>query len=71
MLENEKNDLVQNIMGSMSPREFNTRLKFIALDKTLFEIEISSDGIQEAHESVLNVVRIAVNTASSVIVSAK
>ena len=71
MLENEKNDLVQNIMGSMSPREFNTRLKFIALDKTLFEIEITSNGIQEMHDDVLSMITTAVSTASAIIISAK
>lgn len=71
MHENVNDDLVQDIVNSINPTEFSTRLKFIALDKTLFEMEISSNGMQQMHDDVLTMISTAVSTASSIIVSAK
>ena len=40
MFENQNEDLVCKITEEMCSKEFSTRLKFISLDKTIFEIEL-------------------------------
>ena len=71
MLENTTHDLVQNIAGALTPKEFSTRLKFIALDKTLFEIEIASNGVPDLHQQILDIVSTSVGAATTVLISAK
>lgn len=71
MLENTNDDLVQNIIGATAPKEFCTRLKFIALDKTLFEIELSTNTPGQLNDQVCELVKTSVEAATRTILSAK
>ncbi|WP_111861443.1 hypothetical protein [Acinetobacter sp. CFCC 10889] len=71
MLENTNDDLVRNIVGAAAPKEFSTRLKFIALDKTIFEIELSTNTPGQLNDQMRELVKASVEAATSTILSAK
>lgn len=71
MLEKTNDDLVQKIMGAAVPKEFSTRLKFIALDKTLFEIEFSSNAHGQLNAEICELVKTSIEAATRTIISAK
>ena len=71
MLENQNEDLVCHITEKMSVKESSTRLKFIALDKTIFEIEVTSNMTGEMPQQLLDVISTSVTAATKVVVSVK
>ena len=71
MFENQNEDLVCKITEEMCSKEFSTRLKFISLDKTIFEIELSSNTDRQLNDQICELVKVSLETATRTIISAK
>ena len=71
MFENQNEDLLCKITEEMCSKEFSTRLKFISLDKTIFEIELSSNTDGQLNDQICELVKVSVETATRTIISAK
>ncbi|MDC5621408.1 hypothetical protein ACT4VH_00765 [Acinetobacter baumannii] len=73
MSENHSDSLIQQFLKMSQPDTYNLSLKFKTENKTIFEIELSSNGMirQEMKEQLMNVIDHSVTAAAKTIISAK
>ncbi|HAV5431157.1 hypothetical protein QDR86_04020 [Acinetobacter baumannii] len=73
MSENHSDSLIQQFLKMSQPDTYKLSLKFKTENKTIFEIELSSNGMirQEMKEQLMNVIDHSVTAAAKTIISAK
>lgn len=73
MSESTSGSLIKKFKQMAQPDYYSVNLKFKAKDETIFEIELSSNGMRmpEMQQQLLDVIGHSVATATKTIISAK
>jgi len=73
MLESHSESLVRQFMNMSQPDTYNFNIKFKTQDQTVFEIELSGNGIirNEIERHLIDVIDHSVASATRAILSAK